>query len=861
MTDVDAIVVGAGFSGLYMLHRLRGLGLSAVVLERGSGVGGTWYWNRYPGARCDVESIDYCYSFSRRAARRSGSGPSATPRSRRSCATSSTSPTASTCAATSASRRRSPRRPRRDDEHWTVETDAGDTLTARHLILAVGNLTAVKRPDFAGLEDFEGDWYHTARWPHEGVDLARQARRGHRHRLDRHPGDPADRASRPSTSSSSSARPTTRCRRVNRPLDPRSARRGRRLRRAPPPCAARATRACRIAPPERAALRRDAGRARARRTRRRWRRGGIRAVQRVHRPVHRAPRPTAPPRSSCAPRSARSCDDPAVAELLCPTTTRSARSALCVDTGYFETYNRDERRRSSTPPRADRGDHAARRARPRTARLRARRHRLRDRLRRDDRRAARRSTSAARGGLHAARGVGGGPAHVPRARRSAGLPEPVHRHRARQPVGAEQHGRRPSSSTSTGSPTASRTCASAASTRIEATRRGRGRVGRARQRASPTARSSRGATPGTWAPTSPASRACSCPTSAASAPTGESATRSRRAATRGSCSARAGADDDGAEGMSDLAPATDVVSVVNGLTEQGIETVVLAGADTHGVMRGKRVPIGQLTRLLAHGVALCDVFWVMHVDRVRRSSPGPRVTWATSRRRPTAIRTSSRSRTVHAAGRPVASTGAALVCATGTTRTARRCRSRRAGCSGGSSSAPGRWASSRTARSSSSSTSCARPPDRCYTPPRRPRPALRAVQHVRRRDGVEPGAGRPPHPRGHARLGLPVEACNPETGPGQFEITLRHRPALEAADDAFLFKAAVKELAAQEGLVATFMAKPNTEWAGNSCHIHMSLTDEDGRGVFHDGDDPRGLTRRCAGSSPARSARCPGSPR
>src|SRR5436853_257923 len=60
----DAIIVGAGFSGLYMLHRLRGLGLSARVYERGSGIGGTWYWNRYPGARCDVESVQYSYSFS-----------------------------------------------------------------------------------------------------------------------------------------------------------------------------------------------------------------------------------------------------------------------------------------------------------------------------------------------------------------------------------------------------------------------------------------------------------------------------------------------------------------------------------------------------------------------------------------------------------------------------------------------------------------------------------------------------------------------------------------------------------------------------------------------------------------------------
>ena len=61
---LDAVIVGAGFAGLYMLHRLRGLGLSARVFEAGDGVGGTWYWNRYPGARCDVESMDYSYSFS-----------------------------------------------------------------------------------------------------------------------------------------------------------------------------------------------------------------------------------------------------------------------------------------------------------------------------------------------------------------------------------------------------------------------------------------------------------------------------------------------------------------------------------------------------------------------------------------------------------------------------------------------------------------------------------------------------------------------------------------------------------------------------------------------------------------------------
>ncbi len=61
---VDVVIVGAGFAGMYMLHRLRGLGMSARVFEAGSGVGGTWYWNRYPGARCDVESMQYSYSFS-----------------------------------------------------------------------------------------------------------------------------------------------------------------------------------------------------------------------------------------------------------------------------------------------------------------------------------------------------------------------------------------------------------------------------------------------------------------------------------------------------------------------------------------------------------------------------------------------------------------------------------------------------------------------------------------------------------------------------------------------------------------------------------------------------------------------------
>ncbi len=83
-TELDAVVIGAGFAGLYMLHRLRGMGFSVRVFEAASGVGGTWFWNRYPGARCDVESLEYSYSFSKEL-EQEWNGPSATPRSRRFC--------------------------------------------------------------------------------------------------------------------------------------------------------------------------------------------------------------------------------------------------------------------------------------------------------------------------------------------------------------------------------------------------------------------------------------------------------------------------------------------------------------------------------------------------------------------------------------------------------------------------------------------------------------------------------------------------------------------------------------------------------------------------------------------------------
>ncbi len=171
--EYDALVVGAGFSGLYQLHCLRDrLGLSALVLEAGDGVGGTWYWNRYPGARCDSESHSYSYYFSEELLKEWTWSE------------------------------RYPEQPeilrylnhvadrfdlRRDirfnarvtsaswDEaanRWRVATEAGERFTAKFLITAVGCLSTANVPNIPGLETFEGRWYHTGRWPHEGVDFA-----------------------------------------------------------------------------------------------------------------------------------------------------------------------------------------------------------------------------------------------------------------------------------------------------------------------------------------------------------------------------------------------------------------------------------------------------------------------------------------------------------------------------------------------------------------------------------------------------------------------------------------------------------------------------------------------------------------
>src|SRR5215831_8113084 len=174
MPDVHAVIVGAGFAGLYMLHRLRQLGLSARVFEAGDGVGGTWYWNRYPGARCDVESMDYSYSFSDalqqewKWSQRYASQPEilryidhvADRFELHRDVQLSTRVTSATF----------------DDAErmWTVTTDRGDRVAARFCIMATGCLSTAQVPKLPGLETFRGRTYHTGRWPHRGVDFAGQ---------------------------------------------------------------------------------------------------------------------------------------------------------------------------------------------------------------------------------------------------------------------------------------------------------------------------------------------------------------------------------------------------------------------------------------------------------------------------------------------------------------------------------------------------------------------------------------------------------------------------------------------------------------------------------------------------------------
>jgi len=169
----DAIVIGAGFSGLYQLHLLRDrLGLKTRVLETADGVGGTWYWNRYPGARCDSESHSYRYFFSKEL-HESWDYSERYPGQEEIRAY--LNHVADTLALRPDIQLETKVAAAAWDEasgRWTVTTEAGERFTCQWLITAVGCLSSANVPNIPGLEDFRGEWHHTGRWPHEGVDFS-----------------------------------------------------------------------------------------------------------------------------------------------------------------------------------------------------------------------------------------------------------------------------------------------------------------------------------------------------------------------------------------------------------------------------------------------------------------------------------------------------------------------------------------------------------------------------------------------------------------------------------------------------------------------------------------------------------------
>ena len=174
MEPYDAVVVGAGFAGLYMLHRLRGAGFSVRVFEAGEGIGGTWYWNRYPGARCDVESMEYSYSFSPELERewewseRFPAQPEILRYLNHVADRFSLRPDIQLNTTVMAARY--------DDDaaRWDVTLDDGMVVRARYVVMAAGCLSTARIPPFPGLDSFRGRTYHTGHWPAGTVDFTGQ---------------------------------------------------------------------------------------------------------------------------------------------------------------------------------------------------------------------------------------------------------------------------------------------------------------------------------------------------------------------------------------------------------------------------------------------------------------------------------------------------------------------------------------------------------------------------------------------------------------------------------------------------------------------------------------------------------------
>jgi glutamine synthetase len=284
-----------------------------------------------------------------------------------------------------------------------------------------------------------------------------------------------------------------------------------------------------------------------------------------------------------------------------------------------------------------------------------------------------------------------------------------------------------------------------------------------------------------------------------------------------------------------------VPAVARQLRQRGVETVILAGADTHGIMRGKRVPIAELERAAERGIAVCDVIWALPVDEREPVRPPPdhagyfpRAGYPDMLAYPdleTARIVPWQPHTALLLCDFVDHDGGAVPLSP---RAVLRSVVERARAMG---VVPivGVELEFYLLRETPGSVLAKRPSQLVAVDER---PSVYGIVAASRH---EPFAGAARETL--LRYGLAVEACHPEAGPGQFEITLRAAPALQAADEAFLLKSAVKEVAAREEMLATFMAKPRSDWPGSSCHLHLGLRGGDGD-LFHDPADGMSATMR-----------------
>ncbi len=177
MTDensdlLDVIIIGTGFAGVYGLHRIREAGFRVIAVEAGDDVGGCWYWNRYPGLRCDVDSLEYSYAFSEELQNEWRWSERYAPQSEIQSYIAFAADKLDLRKDIQFNTRISAATYNNDAGNWSLETEAGETLRARYVVMATGCLSVPNKPDIPGLDDFGGQLVHSVQWPKEKLDLS-----------------------------------------------------------------------------------------------------------------------------------------------------------------------------------------------------------------------------------------------------------------------------------------------------------------------------------------------------------------------------------------------------------------------------------------------------------------------------------------------------------------------------------------------------------------------------------------------------------------------------------------------------------------------------------------------------------------